>query len=566
MKITRRDAIKLGLISSGAFFLPLGSTRSVLAAPFSPRIARFVEPLPIPPVLPPDYSDKTTDYYAIALKKARISLVPGTTTEIWGYNGRLPGPTIRQRGGDEQEGGRQSVVRFINQLGEDQSGGEINAVVHLHGMASLPQYDGFATDFIKPGQFKDYIYPNDRAATIWYHDHAIDHTARNVYQGLAGMYIVEDELERQLPLPKGPYDVPLILRDAFFEVNPLNGEDLQLVFDDRQMRSTYGDVSLVNGIPWPKMQVERRKYRFRLLNASASRSFQLALSQQENRLTVGETMVVIGSDGGLLATPVELKTPYQTLRIDMAERYEIIIDFCRYEEGDCLFLKNIGFSGSIDIDDRIHTLMCFEVVGGEVPDDSQIPETLRPVERLPEKTADRTRTFRFERSFNRWLINGKQWDENRVDANPGVGDIEIWEFFNPGSGWFHPVHVHLIDMQVLDRNGLPPRPYEMGWKDVFHVGEFQVVRVIGEFGPRRKGYKRRFIQGKFMMHCHNLVHEDHSMMTVFEVGQNGPSPKSAPAQDIAQMSPFKVAYPTPPNPYDREAIEEFDRELYGTGR
>lgn len=562
MKLNRRNILQLGLLSGSAFLLPLRSQEAALAAPLSPQIPRFEVPLPIPPVLAPKYTDETTDYYEIKLQKARVEILPGTTTEIWGYNGLFPGPTIRQRGGNPNTEGRQSVVRFINELGKDDDECDINAVIHLHGMASLPQYDGFATDFIPPGYFKDYIYPNDRAATIWYHDHAIDKTSRNVYMGLAGMYIVEDEFERNLPLPKGQYDVPLILRDAFFEQID---DDAKLVFDNRGERSTYGDVALVNGVPWPRMSVANRKYRFRLLNASPSRGFQLALSRDVNRLTLGEKMVVIGSDGGLLETPVELSTPYQRLKIDMAERYEIVIDFSQYEVGESVYLKNIGFSGSIDTDTRIHTLMRFDVVSEE-QDNSTIPDTLRPVKRLSAKDADRVRTFRFERSFNQWLINGRGWEENRVDADPDIENIEIWEFVNPGSGWFHPIHVHLIDMQMLDRNGMPVRPYEQGWKDVFHLGEFEKVRVIGEFGPRNPEFKRRFIHGKFMMHCHNLVHEDHSMMTVFEVGDNGDEPKSAPAQKMTTMKSFAATYPNPPTVYDLQAIEEFDEELYGIGR
>ncbi|NEQ46841.1 MAG: multicopper oxidase family protein [Leptolyngbya sp. SIOISBB] len=562
MTLNRREILQLGLLGSGAFLAPFVPQKPADAAPFSPQISRFEVPLPIPPVLSPAYSDETTDYYEIKIQKARVEILPGTTTEIWGYNGLFPGPTIRQQGGNPNTEGRQSVVRFINELGKDEHDCDINAVIHLHGMASLPQYDGFATDFVPPGHFKDYIYPNDRAATIWYHDHAIDQTARNVYQGLAGMYIVEDEFERNLPLPKGQYDVPLLIRDAFFEQI---GTEAKLVFDDRDRRSTYGDVALVNGVPWPRMAVANRKYRFRLLNISPSRGFQLALSRDLNRLTLGEKMVVIASDGGLLETPVELSTPYQKLKLGMAERYEIIIDFSQYEIGESVYLKNIGFSGSIDSDTRIHTLMRFDVMRDE-PDDSVIPKKLREVKRLSVADADRTRTFRFERSFDQWLINGKGWNENRVDANPGLGDIEIWEFVNPGSGWFHPIHVHLIDMQMLDRNGMPVRPYEQGWKDVFHLGEFEKVRVIGEFGPRNPEFMKRFIHGKFMMHCHNLVHEDHSMMTVFEVGDNGDEPKSAPAQSITEMKSFEATYPSPPDVYDMAAIEEFDEELYGKGR
>lgn len=525
MSLNRRNFLRWGLLGSAVVTTPFSAPRPAWA--LSPQIPRFQQPFRVPPELAPVRRDETTDYYEIRVHKAAVPLLPGLTTEIWGYNGSYPGPTIRQQGGSRRQGGRQSVVRFINQLGQDDHGEDISTVTHLHGMASLPQYDGFAEDLIPPNHFKDYIYPNDRAATIWYHDHAIDKTARNVYRGLAGMYIVEDEFERDLPLPKGPYDVPLILQDAAF------APDGRMIFDDRAQRSLYGDVALINGVPWPRLEVANRKYRFRILNASGSRGYNLALSQDERRLTLGETLIVIGSDGGLLGAPVEVKTPYQVLEIGMAERYEVIIDFSRYPVGSSLYLKNIGFTGSIDTDDRIHTLMRFDVVREE-PDNSQIPDQLRPVERLSPKDAVRTRTFRFARTFNDWVINNHRWNPNVVMADPSAGDVEIWELVNPGSGWFHPVHIHLIDMQMLDRNGRQPRPYEQGWKDVFHVGEFETVRVIGKFGTRDGQY----INGKFMMHCHNLVHEDHSMMTIFEVGTGGNDPMSAPAQPIAQMRPL----------------------------
>ncbi len=522
MSLNRRNFLKGGMV--GGTLLTTFLTVPQPTWALSPQIPRFQLPFRIPPELSPLRSDDTTDYYEIRVQKVMVSILPGLMTEMWSYNGLYPGPTIRQLGGKRSEGGRQSVVRFINQLGLDSEGKPINTVTHLHGMASLPQYDGFAEDLIAPAHFKDYIYPNDRAATIWYHDHTIDQTARNVYRGLAGMYIVEDQVEKDLPLPKGAYDIPLILQDAFF------ASDGRLVFNDRDRKNLYGDVILVNGVPWPRMAVANRKYRFRLLNASASRSYNLALSQDEQRLTKGETLIVIGSDGGLLETPVELTTPFEVLKIGMAERYEVVIDFSRYPVGHSVYLKNLGFTGSIDADTRTHTLMRFDVVREE-PDESEIPDTIRPVPRLSPADAVRTRKFRFARNFDGWVINNHQWNPNFVIADPQQGDVEIWELINPGSGWFHPVHIHLIDMQMLNRNGLPPRPYERGWKDVFHVGEFETLRIIGQFGTRDGNY----INGKFMMHCHNLVHEDHSMMTIFEIGHGGTDPLSAPALPISEM-------------------------------
>ena len=557
MKLNRREALKLGLTGVGGLLLPfelpnaaLAETsadcsncdRSKVISPtfdqeeLSHQIDFFQRPFKRPPLLKPvrsyERGRRPLDCYEITMKKAQIEIIPGLKTKIWSYNGSLPGPLIRQRGGfRDEDRGRDSLVRFINKLGTTEENGveiPINSSTHLHGMASLPQYDGYAEDLICPEQFKDYFYPNDRAATIWYHDHAIDRTSRNVYMGLAGMYIVEDEEERQFNLPKGEYDVPLILQDLRI------ADDGSLIFNDRGQRSLYGDVSLVNGVPWPYMKVARRKYRFRVLNASTSRTYQLVLSQKENGLTTGEKLVVIGTDCGLLDAPVELTSPVQTLSIAPAERYEFVIDFARYPLYTKLFLRNpeIQNTSNIDSDARLQTIMRFDIDRDE-PDDSSLPDRLRPIKRLDPNQAVRTRRFRFERTSTEWLINNKPWNKNRVDANPQPGDIEIWELTNNG-GWMHPVHIHFVDWQILDRNGRPPLAYERGWKDVFQVDHFETVRVIAEFGRRNGDY----IQGKFMMHCHNLVHEDHFMMTQFEVGENGPSPCSAMAMPISELKPL----------------------------
>jgi FtsP/CotA-like multicopper oxidase with cupredoxin domain len=480
---------------------------------FSPQIKPFELPFRTPPVLKPVRSDDTTDYYQIVMQKSQVEILPGLKTEVWSYNGMFPGPTIRQRGGSPKDGGRQSVVRFINQLGNTLEAGKevpIKTSIHLHGMASLPQYDGYANDLIPPGFYKDYIYPNNRASTLWYHDHAVHNTSRNVYMGLAGMYIVEDQNELDLPLPKGEYDVPLIIQDKSFAA------DGSLVFDNRGQKGVYGDVMLVNGVPWPRMEVANRKYRFRVLNAGASRTCHLALSKGD--------LLVIGTDAGLISAPVKTKT----LRLGMAERYGFIIDFSQYPIGTRVVLQNLPGSSNIDRDARTNQIMCFDVVRQE-SDDSSIPDIIRPVEPLPISSNVPIRTFRFERNGGEWKINNKTWDSKRVDANPDFNAIEIWNLVNTGGGWIHPVHIHLVDLQIIDRNGRPPLPYERGWKDVFYVGENETVRVITRFGPNI---------GKYMIHCHNIVHEDHDMMTQFEVGQGGIDPMSAPAQPISAMLPL----------------------------
>lgn len=500
MKITRREAIKLGLVGGGTLLSPFGFP-DLAQAQFSPQIPRFKQSFRIPDELKPVRSgitkdvngkDTPTDYYQIVMKKCQVDILPGLKTDVWSYNGSIPGPTIRQNRD------RLSVVRFINNL-------DIDTSIHLHGMASDPEYDGYAEDLISPGYYKDYRYPNNRASTLWYHDHAVHHTSRNVYMGLAGMYIVDDGVEKSLNLPHGDYEIPLIIQDKKFAI------DGSLIFDDKGQRGTYGDVMLVNGVPWPRMEVANRKYRFRVLNAGASRTCQLSLS-------TGEDLIVIGSDAGLLDAPVRTKT----LRLAMAERYGFIIDFSKYPIGTRVILRNPIFPNNLDTDARTTEIMCFDVVRQE-SDDSVIPEVLRKVIRLDPASAVRTRTFRFGRGGGQWLINGQTWNPKRVDADPGFGDIEIWNLVGAGGGWIHPVHIHLVDLQMLDRNGSPPLPYERGWKDVFYVGENQTVRVIAQFAPNR---------GKYMMHCHNIVHEDHDMMTQFEVGQGGNDPMKDRAKPL----------------------------------
>ena len=489
---TRREALKLGAIAAGSLLLPIAlQHRSYAVTAGSPQPTPFQVKLPILPVLQPVRSDETTDYYQITMNKSQVEILPGLTTEIWAYNGIAPGPTIRQYRD------RQSVVRFINNL-------DTSTSIHLHGMASLPQYDGYAQDVLPPDYYKDYIYPNNRAATLWYHDHATHNTARNVYMGLAGMYIVQDKVELDLPLPKGEYDVPLIIQDKIFATNG------SLIYDHNNHNGLMGDVILVNGAPWPKMEVANRKYRFRVLNASNSRAYKLALS-------TGDDLIVIGTDSGLMGAPVRTKD----LRIGMAERYEFIVDFSKYPLGTQVVLQNLGVRNNKDYDGT-NQIMRFEVVRSE-NDDSSIPSELRTFQPLLRSSAVRTRRWTFDHRNEMWVINGKAWDKNRIDANPGLGDIEIWNFINNARDWFHPVHVHLVDFQILDRNRQPPLPYERGWKDVVYMGEGDNIRVIARFAPH---------QGKYMMHCHNTVHEDHDMMTQFQVGNGGPDPMSAPAKPL----------------------------------
>lgn len=197
--LARRDFLAL----SGGAIAAISRLRPFSASPAYPSAHKFQSLLRIPSLLRPTQSDETTDYYEIEQRQASLEILPGRQTTIWGYQGMFPGPTIKTRQS------RRTVIRHTNKL-------DVPTVVHLHGGATPSDSDGFPTDLILPGRQKTYSYPNDRAATLWYHDHAMDHTGLNIFMGLAGMYIVEGQEERQLPLPRGEYDVPLVFRTGCF--------------------------------------------------------------------------------------------------------------------------------------------------------------------------------------------------------------------------------------------------------------------------------------------------------------------------------------------------------------
>jgi FtsP/CotA-like multicopper oxidase with cupredoxin domain len=382
---------------------------------------------------------------------------------------------------------------------------------HLHGMPSEPQYDGYAGDNTMPGgNWKDYKYPNScEARTLWYHDHGVHHTAENVYMGLAAQYHLTDDVEGALPIPKGEYDVPLMLSDVAF------AENGALLWDDDGHSGVYGDVILVNGVPWPNMKVARRKYRFRVLNASVARGYRVKLSN-------GQPFQVIATDGGLMSTP---QTVTQ-ITVGMAERYEIVIDFANLKPGQKIQLLNGGVKNARDYD---HTgkLMQFEVTDQAFdPANNVVPPVLlaapHPAMALKESQSKAKRYMRLNRENDLWTINSKTWKDveengyNPIFANPQPGDIEIWEVENKSGGWFHPLHIHFVDFQVLSRNGKPPRPEEKGPKDTVYVGEGEKVRLLMQFSTP-EGY-----HGRYMIHCHNLSHEDHDMMTQFQIGDHDP--------------------------------------------
>jgi spore coat protein A, manganese oxidase len=441
---------------------------------------KFQAILRVPTVLHPTRSNNTTDYYDIVQQQATAELLPGKRTQIWGYNGMFPGPTIKVRQS------RETAVRHINNLG-------VPTVVHLHGGLTPPDSDGFPTDFVMPGKEKTYFYPNDRAATLWYHDHAMDHTGRNIFMGLAGLYIVESEQELNLPLPKDEYDVPLILQDRLFS------PDGELLYRPDYVDGPATNTALVNGSPWPKMEVSARKYRFRILNASNARSFRLALSSRQ-------PFVQIATDGGLLA----VSRLVHDIPLAMAERVEIIVDFSACPVNTSITLDDLNQPAAT------HSILAFDVVR-KIKDDSRIPERLVERPAIFPELSRRQRQFVFTRGGSKdsephWSINGEQFDPAHAIADISLGDTEVWRFanhsFHETHNVVHPVHVHLLNFQILQRNGGPALPHEMGWKDTVALNVGDEVMV----GMRVEGFK-----GRYLFHCHNLEHEDRGMMARFDV-------------------------------------------------
>jgi spore coat protein A len=515
----------LGLAGGAAAATALGLTLPTLSRPDQtgrllpsrlPLPAPFQVPLPVPPVLTaghdPGYPD--ADFYEVTQRVARPEILPGVRTEIWGYDGVFPGPTIVSRAG------RRTVVRHRNAL-------PVPTVTHLHGGHTPAESDGYPTDLVypQPGPgvameampgmaamgrpdplartstgLRDYDYPlRQRAATLWYHDHRMGFTAPGVWRGLAGFHLVRDAEEAALPLPGGDRDVPLMITDRSFDTDGslrYPGVDPTALrtpgVTGPYMGGVLGDVILVNGAPWPILDVAACRYRFRVLNASNARRYDLSLAPQPPG---GAGMVQIGSDGGLLDRPVR----HDSVQIAPAERFDLIVDFSRYRVGQQVTLTNrIGTGTAAQV-------MRFRVTRRE-PDDTAIPDRLATLARPGADRVDATRTFVFQNhDRHSWTINGSEFDPTRPVATPRLGATEVWRFI---TDFHHSVHVHLVQFLVLSRNGKSPGRYDGGWKDTVDLRPAEEAAVIARFTD---------YPGRYVMHCHNLVHEDMAMMASIEV-------------------------------------------------
>lgn len=550
--------------TSGLVF-PDGFVPSVVSAP-SPPVTPFAVPLNVPPIAqsisagnlypPPEPSAHhrynefpPAKFYTESLEEFRWVYHTDPPYNVgswsWGFRGYgmdhaiTPGPTYHAKYGEPV------FVRRFNNLPAVGTAKATFALpsptIHLHNAHTASESDGFPMDFFWPGQFYDHHYANFPAgfdnrellSTLWYHDHRLDFTAPNVYAGLVGFYLLFDEFDSNneldpnteaFHLPSGEFDVPLVLHDVQFDASGQVVWDFfnpEPVPEDSEgplgrfpsalstVNGMLGDRFTVNRIIQPFFTVEGRKYRFRVLNGGPSRSYTLYLqsgSSQETATKI-ESFHVISTDGNLLPAPIQATS----ILLDVAQRHDIIVDFSSFQPGDHIFMVNrremrsdgAGWTGREK--DPGDFIMRFDVVASTGPDLSQIPARMFELPPIDLNEVRRERLFVFDYDNGMWTINGRIMDPNRVDAAVEEGSAEIWTIRNTGDQWMHPVHNHFEEFQIMEINGkpIPDGDVRKSRKDVLSLGPNEEAKIF---------LRNRDFQGKYVMHCHNVLHEDHSMM------------------------------------------------------
>jgi len=500
-------------------------------------LEKYVDELPVPPhvLIAKSGAHKLTLILQQITQRLHRDL---PETKEWGYQGSSPGPTI------EVESGTKLSVRWKNELpsthllplpkNADNISPDVRAVTHLHGsdvydyepLDAVHNNDGWPDAWNVAGQSQIAVYPNALSArTLWYHDHAMGTTGRNVAAGLIGLYEIHDAFERSLNLPRGRFEIPLILQAR--GVNP----DASLFYTNDIGNEFYGNVVAVNGKLWPYVKVEPRKYRLRLLNASNARSYTLKLVDQKDK-SPGPAFTQIGSDSGFLEYPVVLNDPSSAqptrLTIAPAERMDFVVDFSKYPGQNFIMTNTSRDPGETEVE--IPELMQFQVAASvSEPDTSSLPTHLRSIQRLDPEKSDRSRLIVFDQmtmSDNSTMLtlNGKSW-RDPITESVHFGDTEVWQLANTLTDT-HPFHIHGVEFQVLDRRlfdveaylqtgqinylapAVQPYPNEMGWKDTVRVLPQMITRIIMKFSLH---------PGYFIYHCHILEHEDMDMMRPYEI-------------------------------------------------
>ena len=552
----RRDFIKLCAASVPALVVANGMNAEKIATSATAQPAyrtpstvdRYIDPLPIPKRLIPHSQRKNKVQYRVRMmeiKHQMHSQLP--PTRAWGYEGQYPGPTFDVMSGVpveviwENRLPSQHIFQVDPRIhGAMPPSPAVRTVPHLHGSRTTSQSDGLPEKWFGCGKSARYYYPNDQqAATLWYHDHALGITRLNVYAGLSGFYLLRDANELSMNLPAGDYEIPLVLQDRLLDDK---GQLTYVAYWDEGAPvpsgvwgpEFFGDLPVVNGAVYPHLDVEPCRYRFRVLNSSNARFYNLYLNLAPSPTDI-PTLVQfdqIGSDGGFLSKPVAM----EKLLLAPAERADLIVDFSGHE-GKTITLSNSAsapFPGW-DIIDPIHPtlyeLMKFRVyLPASSKGKSFSMPSERPLPRMEPTATTVNRDFILSEDVDKQgktlglKINGKGYDDP-ITESPKLGSVETWRFINTTDD-AHPMHLHLVQFQVLHRQGFnlgdylvnrklvligaprPPAENEAGWKDTAVVYPNQLLTIMVRFD----GYT-----GRYVFHCHMLEHEDNDMMRPYEV-------------------------------------------------
>jgi spore coat protein A len=481
-------------------------------------------------------------------------------TAMWGYNGMWPGPTFEVRKGQPV------FVKWSNHLPKKHflpldysihGGGrdvpQVRTVTHVHGARVMPDSDGYPDAWVTSDGLRGPVraddpcrYPNDQSATaLWYHDHALGITRLNVYAGLAGFYLIRDADEERLNLPSGAYEIPLMIQDrSFCADGSLWYPAARNGTHPAWMQEFFGNVICVNGKAAPFLEVEPRKYRFRMVNGSNSRFYHLTLvpADASGKLTGkpadAPPFIQIGSDGGLLPAPLRM----HYLIISPGERFDIVIDFSRHRGAHLALINNAPApytrGGEIVPTDAMLFKVTKPLLG---TDTSSVPDTLAPFVHLDPAQAVRERTLALtetDRPSDGYtmigLLDNKHWDDP-ITEDPKAGSMEIWSFANTTAD-VHPMHLHLVQFQVINRQPfdtkaylqneklvftnipMPPESNERpAWKDTVKTYPGYVTRVIARFDLPAGTLVKPGDEFRYVWHCHVLEHEDNEMMRPYKI-------------------------------------------------